>query len=255
MSIRLMTLAWELRISATPKIVLLALCDWANDEGHCYPSVARIALRASISARQCKRVLHHLVDEEWVSVVANQTGGASSRRYLINVHALQTGDTGVTGANTSPVTPVSSGGVSYRAQTSDTHVTRTTIQPSLEPPLTNTVSDSLMFPHQLSTEERVVVVDLIEGMNPELGQALLDELAGQLAAGKIKTTASNFMRALVDRARTGRFTPAYGPGVASKRARDTAERESVATTPKKPIPPDLSKTRDQIAQVVALLHS
>lgn len=36
MSIRLMTLAWELKIPATPKIVLLALCDWANDEGLCF---------------------------------------------------------------------------------------------------------------------------------------------------------------------------------------------------------------------------
>ncbi|WP_363800574.1 helix-turn-helix domain-containing protein [Lysobacter firmicutimachus] len=255
MSIRLMTLAWELKIPATPKIVLLALCDWANDEGICFPSVARVASRASLSPRQCKRVLHQLADDRWVDVVGNQTGGASSRRYQINVHALRTGDIGVTRVKTSPVARASPAGMTSATTTGDADVTRTTKEPSFEPPLPPApTSEGLIVPHQLSERERVVVVDLLDGLDVKTRQSLLDELAGQMTAGKIRTTPSNFMRVLVERAYAGRFTPAYGPGIAARRDHEEAERRTrIATRQAKSTSPSPEFTQAKLAEINALL--
>lgn len=255
MSIRLMTLAWELKIPASPKIVLLALCDWANDDGFCYPSVGRVASRASLSPRQCKRVLHQLTDDQWVHVIGNLTGGASSRRYQINVQALRTGDTGVTRVITSPVASTSPQGVTSIARTGDAGVTRTTTEPSFEPPLPPvSVDDELVFPRQLPEQERVVVVDLLNGLNSKTSQSLLDELAGQLAAGKIRTTSSNFMRVLVERAHAGKFTPAYGPAVAARRDREASENQARMTAQQaKRSPPDPAASQARLREISALL--
>lgn len=255
MSIRLMTLAWELKIPATRKIVLLALCDWANDEGICFPSVARVASRASLSPRQCKRVLHQLADDRWVDVVGNPTGGASSRRYQINVQALRTGDIGVTRVRTSPVARASPAGMTSVATTGDADVTRTTKEPSFEPPLPPTpTGDGLVVPQQLSERERVVVVNLLDGFDVKTCQSLLDELAGQMTAGKIRTTPSNFMRVLVERAHAGRFTPAYGPGIAARRDHAEAERRTrIATRQAKPTSPSPEFTQARLAEISALL--
>ena len=51
MSIALMTEAWKSPIASGPKMVLLSLCDNANDQGECYPSISTIAERCSMSER------------------------------------------------------------------------------------------------------------------------------------------------------------------------------------------------------------
>jgi len=37
MSVALMAQAWKSKYGSTAKLVLLALCDNANDQGECYP--------------------------------------------------------------------------------------------------------------------------------------------------------------------------------------------------------------------------
>ena len=61
MSIALMTLAWKSDIASGPKMVLLSLCDNANDQGECYPSISTIAERCSMGERSVQR---HLVELE-----------------------------------------------------------------------------------------------------------------------------------------------------------------------------------------------
>lgn len=51
MSIKLMCSAFEADIPATQKLVLLALCDNANDQGHCFPSVSLLERKCSLSDR------------------------------------------------------------------------------------------------------------------------------------------------------------------------------------------------------------
>ncbi len=51
MSIKLMAKAWEMTLSQGEKLVLLALCDHANDDGICYPSQEYLAQKCSMSPR------------------------------------------------------------------------------------------------------------------------------------------------------------------------------------------------------------
>jgi hypothetical protein len=50
-SISLMALAFKAAVPATQKLVLLALCDCANDQGECYPSVPTLTTKCSLSER------------------------------------------------------------------------------------------------------------------------------------------------------------------------------------------------------------
>src|SRR3990167_3464596 len=52
MSIKLMTRVFdESKSKGNSRLILLALCDTANDDGECYPSVAHIARKAAVSEK------------------------------------------------------------------------------------------------------------------------------------------------------------------------------------------------------------
>jgi hypothetical protein len=51
MSVRMMTLVWELDLPDSEKLVLLALADCANDEGHCWPGMNTLKRKCSKSDR------------------------------------------------------------------------------------------------------------------------------------------------------------------------------------------------------------
>jgi hypothetical protein len=50
-SVRMMTLVWELDLPDSEKLVLLALADCANDEGHCWPGMTTLKKKCSKSDR------------------------------------------------------------------------------------------------------------------------------------------------------------------------------------------------------------
>lgn len=58
-----MTRVWDLELPDSDKIVLLALADCANDEGHCWPSVASLVRKCSKSERTIQGSIKRLVDE------------------------------------------------------------------------------------------------------------------------------------------------------------------------------------------------
>lgn len=60
MSIRLMNLAWQAGITSTQKLVLIALADWCNDAGICWPSISTLARKTSLSERGLRKVLRNL---------------------------------------------------------------------------------------------------------------------------------------------------------------------------------------------------
>lgn len=66
MSISLMAEAWKTDITASRKIVLLALCDNANDQGQCYPSIASIANRCSLTERAVYNCLRDLESDGYI---------------------------------------------------------------------------------------------------------------------------------------------------------------------------------------------
>ncbi|MEL6963422.1 MAG: helix-turn-helix domain-containing protein [Pseudomonadota bacterium] len=83
MSIKLTTQIWEVRgLKATDKLVLLALADHANDEGECWPSMARLAEKCDMTPRGVRNVIRRLED---VGYVATETSsGRTNNRYTIN---------------------------------------------------------------------------------------------------------------------------------------------------------------------------
>lgn len=57
-----MSLVWSLKLPDSQKIVLLALADCANDEGHCWPSMATLSKKCSKSERTVQGVIKELVE-------------------------------------------------------------------------------------------------------------------------------------------------------------------------------------------------
>lgn len=62
MSVRVMSLVWQLELPDSQKIVLLALADSANDEGHCWPSMKSLVAKTSKAERTVQGVIKELVD-------------------------------------------------------------------------------------------------------------------------------------------------------------------------------------------------
>ena len=132
MSIRIMSKVWELHPGGgTELLTLLALADWSDEEGRCYPSIASIAKKIRLKERQAQRLVHKLIADGYVQVTGNALGGVpgSTRQYRLNISRL----TGVTHD-----TPTKGTGVIQDADvchmapyTGVTHDTLTTIEPSL----------------------------------------------------------------------------------------------------------------------------
>jgi Helix-turn-helix domain len=57
MSVRVMTVVWQLQLPAYEKLLLLALADNANDEGECFPSINTLVAKSGISERVVQRKL------------------------------------------------------------------------------------------------------------------------------------------------------------------------------------------------------
>lgn len=158
MSIKLMSLVFDTTFQPTPKIVLMALADRADDNGgSLWPGVKEVARKSSLSERQTQRVLHWLDGLGLVPVVGNQYGGkpGDTVQRRINVQLLRsyangspaprmsdsTGDKtapvkGKTGDKTAPVTGdmEDAGRVTSKTETGDMGVTQYTSDPSVDTP-------------------------------------------------------------------------------------------------------------------------
>lgn len=91
MSVKVTSLVWDrFPDSGHTLLAMLALAEWANDGGVCYPSMRSIATRLRVSRSQAQRTIHALIETSLVEVIGNHAGGApgTSRRYRINLEAL-----------------------------------------------------------------------------------------------------------------------------------------------------------------------
>ena len=89
MAVRVISKVWDGFPGGGPDLLaLLALADWSDDEGRCYPSVASIAKKVRLGEKQARRIVHRLIQAGFVDVTGNDLGGANSRRYQINLQKL-----------------------------------------------------------------------------------------------------------------------------------------------------------------------
>ena len=72
MSIEIMSAVWKgAEMRGAPLLVLLALADYANESGVCWPSIMTLALKSRVSERQVRRILRGLERNGEIEVDVN----------------------------------------------------------------------------------------------------------------------------------------------------------------------------------------
>ena len=125
MSVRVLSRVWDhYPGKGSDLLAMLALADWSDDDGRCYPSVAALARKIRLQERQAQRSLRDLIKQGFLSVTGNEHGGAPgmTRRYRVNLERL----TGVT-----QDTPPQVDGCHARRETGVSGDTQTVNEPSL----------------------------------------------------------------------------------------------------------------------------
>lgn len=113
------------------RLVLLALADRADEYGYCWPGIADIARKARVCERTAQRSLSALVDLKELDIPYRTGGSGKSNRYQV---LMEKGCQPVTlSGDEKGDNPDER--VTIQAEKGDTGVTRTIIEPSLEPPL------------------------------------------------------------------------------------------------------------------------
>ena len=84
MSIKVMSAVWEREdLDASERLVMLSLADHADDDGVCYPSIARLCKRTSMSDRGVQKILSRLQERGFLRVEIG-AGRSGSNRYHVN---------------------------------------------------------------------------------------------------------------------------------------------------------------------------
>lgn len=85
MSIKFISAAFAAEaLKPTPRFVLIALADHANDRGLCYPSISRLARRTGFSGRAIQTAIKHLRETGYVEVKPN-AGKQGSNLYRLRL--------------------------------------------------------------------------------------------------------------------------------------------------------------------------
>lgn len=102
MSIEVMSRVWKYGPDDKGELlVMLALADFANDQGECWPSIGRVAEKARMSERGVQKIVARLV-EEGLLVVHPNAGKKGTNLYVV---MPPEGVNGVRGEPGSPRTP------------------------------------------------------------------------------------------------------------------------------------------------------
>lgn len=84
MAIKIMSKVWDNGPAGQSEcFVLLALADYANDDGECWPSVDGIAKKCRLSERGVRKILRRLEDDGWITTAVGG-GRHGCNKYIIN---------------------------------------------------------------------------------------------------------------------------------------------------------------------------
>jgi hypothetical protein len=85
MSIRVMTSVWDdLRTQAHSELlILLALADWANDDGYCWPTISALATKARLSERAVQQILGRLTTTGRIRRIQGGGRGRANRYQIV----------------------------------------------------------------------------------------------------------------------------------------------------------------------------
>ncbi len=105
MSIRVMSQVWSSDLTDIyESSVLLVLADHADDDGRCYPSVARVAKLARCSVRKAQEVIRALTERGYLRVETNK-GPRGCNTYFLSLPTAQDAPRQGVHPRTSELTP------------------------------------------------------------------------------------------------------------------------------------------------------
>ena len=272
-----MSWAWTLPLSPSPKFVLMALADEADDTGFCFPSHRRIAHKCSITERSVRRMIRLLADRHYLTVQQRFNNRArTSNGYQLAVDDPRTNCPGGQDAPPQGDRTLSSGGSGRsRPRALDATVRVTTTDPLVDPtPPLPPHSDAnpnaadraaerargggdLCFPKLMSNAQRAALQARLGKLSQEQAQSVLDELAGRMKATHVRNPIG-YCAALIERIERGEFTLELGVRVAEQRAaerqrqariRDAAYASSMAANLEaNTLPDDIRSALDRMRQ-------
>ena len=230
-----MNWAWHQALKPVPKLILMALADAADDQGICWPSVATLASKVGVSTRTVRRVMQELISGKLLAAEQRyrSDGSCTSNRYRLQ---LAGGDKLSPAPDASDTTP----GHACQGPPDTCVIPGTTIgtqKESPQPPMPvieqsdrggGAVSE-LNYPKALLPAERSRAEAMVAVLPTPLNQQVLDEWAGIIIAGEIRSSSLGCPRALVRRAQQGTFAPERALRVA--RARKVRQRAEAAQAP------------------------
>jgi len=247
-----MSWAWTIALAPTPKLVLMALADEADDRGFCFPSQRRIAEKCNITERSVRRMVGVLTAKHYLAVVQRFYNRArTSNGYQLAIDHPRTNCPGVPATAIRGDRTASSGGSGHGCPGAPDNAVRvTTTYPVFNPiPLLQRGGDAdradlrsrsrgsdLCFPKALSTAQRQILAQHLSGLSIESAQQVLDELAGRMDATGVRNPVGYCAR-LVERYKRGEFQLEVGIAVAIKRQ---AEQRDERTLSERPTTTDLS---------------
>lgn len=93
MSVKALTWAFDQDLKPTPKIILLALADYANDSGECWPGINSLCEKAGVTRSTLKRNLQILENDSVIVRLERKrdNGSQTSNRYFLNLGGVQNG--------------------------------------------------------------------------------------------------------------------------------------------------------------------
>jgi hypothetical protein len=133
MSIRVMSKVWEFfPRGGSELLTILALADWADDDGFCFPAVASVAKKTRVTRSAAQRSLHRLLNSGFVEVVGNANGGppGNTRKYRVKLESL-TGSVDATSSANATGSVDAQDGPRGRSMTGSVDATQTVIEPSV----------------------------------------------------------------------------------------------------------------------------
>lgn len=219
MSIKVMNWGWGLKLEPTPKLILMALADAADDEGVSWLKIRTIADKCNISERTVRRWIRRFQECGLLHITRrfHEDGRQTSNVYKLAVDKCPD--------NMSPRTRLCQPPLD-----TDVPVPLTTLcqgepdtmssgqEPSLQRFIEQPLQPALNYPRGLSKAETAMIDKLLQG-SPE-PQVLLDELHGAMRAGVIRRSRIGWFRAVVEKSRSGDSIPALAPAIAKGRSQE-----------------------------------
>ena len=236
------------------KFVLVVLADAADDQGLCWPRVSTVAEKVGVSTRTVQRAVQHLVKHKLITAEPRLRSDGSSSSNLYRLRIRESANLLPPPDRMTPhhdkLTPPPDMSVTHPRHRchgeGDTRVTPLTERrtereppprkpvPKVEPGIPDRGGGKvydLNYPKDLLPSERIRAEGMIGAVGPPLNQQVLDEWAGIIAAGSIRSSPLGCLRALIQRAKEGAFTPERGLHIAQARKAKLRVKAQVTRLP------------------------